>query len=124
MKPKIIEFPDYPEGTTWEGFSVPAITEGEGNPVASLARVKLTFLQRLCDSEETPDTFHYDSTVTAGYGTVIIDNAVTWGFTLNPTILTLVPGTYDWNCLAKDASDRILPLFAGVFKVLPSPTKF
>ena len=105
-------------GDQWAGIgSIGPVTVDGAAPAEALARVKMHF-RKVGDNSKALG-YGFDSTVTSGFGVIVIGNAATWAVSVPEQALPLAEGKWNWD-MEFYRTGVTLPwtLFRGVLEVL------
>lgn len=122
-----VYLPDYVAGDTWNpptagndqgGLEIGPVLIDEAQPLAELARIRLYFR----DPRTNQLGYGFDSDVVAGLGAFEIVDAALWVARIEPLVLPLAPGFWEWDCEFTDADGVILTPYGGVLKIVKDIT--
>jgi len=112
MQPVTISIPNHTKGDTWEGLKreVPLLFDG-GPPPADLASC------RMYVRNSAGIILKFKTTPAVGEKTITIDNAATWLFTVEPTVVDITAGKYRWDFETTDADGAVRTLYSGTWTI-------
>ena len=112
MQPTTVNLPDHTLGDTWEGVTIgPIVIDGAAPayPVVS------------CELQVTRNgavEYELNNAPGAGEGTVVINNAALWTFTVAPLILGVSEAAkYKWRFRATDSAGTVRTFYRGDWKI-------
>lgn len=112
MKPAAYNLPSVTRGDTWSGFRVTGVLVDEAAPSSNLSSVAMQF-----QADGDLDGAIVQS-LTSGGGDITINDAATWDFTVNATVLSgLVAGRYRYDLTTTDAAGVLKTYLEGYLMV-------
>jgi hypothetical protein len=115
--PVEIPLSDYWRGDKWIGMIIGPIEINELPPPYAAASCRLHFR-----TNTGKLGYAFSSNPVDNEGTIIINNAATWSFTIEPDVLPLAEGDWEWDFEITDTAGGPLTPYKGSLKVNPDRT--
>ena len=113
MQPVTIHLSNHTKGDTWEGLKreVPLLFDG-GAPPADLAACRM-----YVRTQSGIVILKFKTTPGTGEETITINNAITWLFTVEPTIIDIPNASYYWDLETTDVDGAVRTLYNGIWAI-------
>lgn len=114
MRPAVVNLNDHTSGDTWEGITVGPVLINGIAVGADAVTCRMSFRSKNDRS--------LGQTLTTTNSDITIEDAATWEFTVEPTVLTMDAGSYGWDFEVTDSSGVIRTLYKGSFNLIQDVT--
>ena len=113
MRPATVDLHNHTAGDTWEGITVGPVEINEAAPSGAVDSCRMSFRSK---SNKT-----LGQTLSSGTE-ITIDDADTWEFTVDPIILTMEAGSYDYDFEVTDVTGVVRTIYKGTFNLILDTT--
>jgi len=113
MPPVIIKLDSYYKGDSWGGMLIGPVIINDAVPAYPVASVRMQFR----DTEFGDLGYELNTTPAEGQGLINIINAATWEIAVDPQVIGLTEGRWDWDFECTDSMGFVVTLYRGVLVV-------
>ncbi len=112
MPPVKIKLEKHYAGDTWSGIAVGPVSINEMQPINPLSSVRMQF--RNFNKELG---YEFNTVADPEKGLIVISNADSWEFQIEPQFLKLGAGRWKWDIECTDDQDNVITLYYGCLTV-------